>query len=43
MPHDTMAAGAGLCDADIVDLVAREAPDRIADLLRLGAPFDRDS
>jgi len=39
--HDTMAAGAGLCDPAIVDLVAREAPDRIADLVRLGAPFDR--
>src|ERR1700742_1481808 len=38
---DTMAAGAGLCDAGIVDLVAREAPDRIADLLQMGVPFDR--
>ncbi len=40
---DTMAAGAGLCDAGIVDLVAREAPDRIADLVAYGAPFDRDA
>src|SRR5580704_8511189 len=39
---DTIAAGAGLCDPDIVDLVAREAPDRIADLVGFGAPFDRD-
>ena len=38
---DTIAAGAGLCDPAIVDLVAREAPARIADLLDLGAPFDR--
>ena len=38
---DTMAAGAGLCDPAIVDLVAREAPDRIADLVALGTPFDR--
>ncbi len=38
---DTMAAGAGLCDAGIVDLVTRAAPDRIADLLALGVPFDR--
>ena len=38
---DTMVAGAGLCDSRIVDLVAREAPDRIADLVALGAPFDR--
>jgi len=40
---DTVAAGAGLCDPDIVALVAREAPDRIADLVRYGAPFDRSA
>jgi L-aspartate oxidase len=40
---DTMAAGAGLCDPEIVNLVAREAPDRIADLLAMGTPFDRDA
>jgi L-aspartate oxidase len=38
---DTMAAGAGLCDRSIVDLVAREAPARIDDLIGLGVPFDR--
>ena len=38
---DTIAAGAGLCDPEIVALVAREAPDRIADLVAMGAPFDR--
>jgi L-aspartate oxidase len=40
---DTMAAGAGLCDPEIVNLVAREAPARIADLVAMGAPFDRDA
>jgi L-aspartate oxidase len=40
--HDTMVAGAGLCDAGVVDLVAQEAPARIHDLLGLGAPFDRN-
>ena len=39
--RDTMVAGAGLCDRAIVDLVAREAPDRINDLIGYGAPFDR--
>jgi len=39
---DTIAAGAGLCDARIVDLVVREAPAAIEDLLRFGVPFDRD-
>ena len=41
--HDTMVAGAGLCDPAIVDLVAREAPARIEDLVALGAPFDRNA
>jgi L-aspartate oxidase len=40
--HDTMVAGAGLCDPKIVDLVAREAPARIEDLVGYGAPFDRN-
>src|SRR6185369_10193614 len=31
--QDTMVAGAGLCDAAVVDLVAREAPARILDLV----------
>ena len=38
---DTIAAGAGLCDPEIAALVAREAPDRIEDLVRYGASFDR--
>ena len=40
--HDTMVAGAGLCDPAIVDMVAREAPARIEDLVAFGAPFDRN-
>jgi L-aspartate oxidase len=38
---DTIAAGAGLCDPEIVNLVAQDAPARIEDLIALGAPFDR--
>jgi L-aspartate oxidase len=38
---DTMAAGAGICDSEIVSLVAREASARIDDLVKFGAPFDR--
>ncbi len=37
---DTLAAGAGLCDAEVAAFVAREAPARIRDLIALGAPFD---
>ncbi len=40
---DTLTAGADLCDPDIAALVAREAGPRIADLLDLGVPFDRDA
>ncbi|HKU63902.1 MAG TPA: L-aspartate oxidase [Rhizomicrobium sp.] len=40
--HDTMVAGAGLCDPAMVDLVAQEAPARIQDLVGYGAPFDRN-
>jgi L-aspartate oxidase len=39
---DTIRAGAGLCDLAIVDMIVREAPARIDDLLRFGVPFDRD-
>ncbi|MBN9556085.1 MAG: FAD-binding protein, partial [Alphaproteobacteria bacterium] len=38
---DTMAAGAGTCDAAIVDLVTRDAAARIDDLVAYGVPFDR--
>ncbi len=40
--QDTLAAGAGLCDAAMVRLMAAEAADRILDLLEFGVPFDRD-
>jgi L-aspartate oxidase len=39
--QDTIAAGAGLCDPAVVNLVAQEAPARIEDLIAYGAPFDR--
>ena len=41
--RDTVAAGAGLCDPQVVALVAQEAPARIQDLIGYGAPFDRKS
>lgn len=39
---DTIAAGAGLVDEAVAYAMAREAPDRIRDLLAYGVPFDRD-
>ncbi|RED13957.1 L-aspartate oxidase [Pontivivens insulae] len=40
---DTVAAGAGLVDADVALSVTAEGADRIFDLLAYGAPFDKDS
>ncbi|MBS0266485.1 MAG: L-aspartate oxidase [Planctomycetes bacterium] len=37
---DTMAAGKGLCDEKIVEMVVREAPARIQELVDWGARFD---
>lgn len=39
---DTIAAGAGIVDEAVAQLVASEAPERIRDLLAYGVPFDRD-
>lgn len=41
--QDTVSAAAGIGDPEIAEVVAREAPQRIDDLLRFGAPFDRDA
>lgn len=38
---DTLAAGAGLVDEDVARLVAGDAAVRIADLEKLGVPFNR--
>ena len=37
---DTLAAGKGLCDPEVVELVVREAPRRIAELIEWGTHFD---
>ena len=39
---DTMDAGAGLCDVEVVKKVVREAPDQISELIRWGVDFDKD-
>src|SRR5262245_46066580 len=38
--EDTLRAGAGLCDPGVVDLVVREAPKQIDDLIHYGSKFD---
>ncbi len=37
---DTLVAGAGLCHEDVVQMVVREGPDRIRELIALGTRFD---
>jgi L-aspartate oxidase len=40
--EDTLTAGAGLCDRDVVEMVVREAPEQINDLIRWGTRFDEE-
>ncbi len=41
--HDTLFCGKGLCDKEVVDMVVKEAPERIKDLLEIGVHFDLDN
>ncbi len=38
---DTLDAGAGLCHKDIADMVVRDAPERIQELIHLGVEFSK--
>jgi L-aspartate oxidase len=40
---DTLNAGAGLCDPEVVEMVIRESTDRIRELIEWGAKFDKKS
>ena len=39
--NDTLVAGVGLCDPAAVDVLVREGPARVRELMRWGAEFDR--
>lgn len=39
--RDTMTAGAGICDPAAVRVLVQEGPERLRELIRLGADFDR--
>lgn len=39
--RDTLEAGAGLCNEEVVRTVVTEGPARIAELIELGMPFDQ--
>src|ERR1043166_5894605 len=38
--QDTLTAGAGLCDEDVVRTIVEEGPPRIRELIELGVQFD---
>lgn len=39
--NDTLVAGDGLCNREIVEMIISEAPDRINELIKWGAEFDK--
>lgn len=39
--EDTLIAGDGLCDRDIVEIVVTEGPDRIDEIIKYGTHFDK--
>jgi L-aspartate oxidase len=41
--YDTLVAGVGLCDPDAVRALVTEGPQRVRELVALGAEFDLDS
>ena len=38
---DTLVAGDGICDREVVEMTIREAPQRIEELVRYGVEFDK--
>jgi L-aspartate oxidase len=40
--QDTLIAGDGLCDEQIVDIVVKEGPERLQEIVNWGIQFDRD-
>lgn len=40
---DTLIAGDGLCNKNIVEIVVKEGPERIREIIEYGANFDKDA
>ncbi|WP_026764891.1 L-aspartate oxidase [Sediminibacterium salmoneum] len=40
--EDTLIAGDGLCNKEIVEIVVKEGPERIREIIEYGAAFDKD-
>lgn len=41
--EDTLIAGDGLCNEKIVEIVVKDGPERVQELIELGANFDKES
>ncbi|WP_298390845.1 L-aspartate oxidase [Hydrotalea sp.] len=41
--EDTLIAGDGLCNKNMVEIVVKEGPERIQELIEYGAAFDKDA
>ena len=40
--EDTLIAGDGLCNNNVVEIVVKEGPDRVRELIEWGARFDKE-
>ncbi len=40
--QDTLIAGDGMCKKNIVEIVVNEGPKRVAEIIKMGADFDKD-
>ncbi len=40
---DTLVAGDGMCNTDIVNMVVKEGPQRVNEIIEWGAQFDKDA
>lgn len=40
--HDTLEAGAGICDREVVEFVVKNGPERIRELIEIGVQFVKD-
>src|SRR5205085_11888618 len=41
--EDTLIAGDGLCNEKVVEIVVKEGPERVNELIELGAHFDKEA
>lgn len=41
--EDTLVAGDGLCNEEVVDIVVKEGPDRVQEIIQWGTHFDKTS